>query len=325
MAKTAGTNSAPAPAISGTFTADRGEVVVDILASDSGFVNLLYYSTDNFLTRHFIGIDNQVGSVSLGTFAKGTVIEFGILVNDQLYRTGVAADNPDNVVHAAVSSVDGATRIGFEDLDGGGDLDFNDAIINVRNLPLVHDNRSGLGDGTNPGQGAGRDNSPNEGTSNPGAVSPEPTVVVAAPPPEPAPEPAATEVVVATGTFVAGSDEVMVYIRASDSGYDDTIYYSTDNFQTRHFIGIDNHVGAYSLGTFAPGTVIEFGILSGVGQFFRTGGASVNSDNVDHTLISEVDGGIQIGFEDLYGGGDLDYNDVVIVVGYAQDSGYWVP
>jgi hypothetical protein len=29
------------------------------------------------------------------------------------------------------------------------------------------DNRSGLGDGTNPGQGDGRDNSPNEGTENP--------------------------------------------------------------------------------------------------------------------------------------------------------------
>ena len=29
-------------------------------------------------------------------------------------------------------------------------------------------NRSGLGDGTNPGQGAGRENSPNTGTNNPG-------------------------------------------------------------------------------------------------------------------------------------------------------------
>lgn len=28
-------------------------------------------------------------------------------------------------------------------------------------------NRSGLGDGTNPGRGGGRDNSPNEGTENP--------------------------------------------------------------------------------------------------------------------------------------------------------------
>jgi hypothetical protein len=30
------------------------------------------------------------------------------------------------------------------------------------------DNRSGLGDGTNPGEGAGRDNASNEGTDNPG-------------------------------------------------------------------------------------------------------------------------------------------------------------
>ena len=32
------------------------------------------------------------------------------------------------------------------------------------------DNRSGLGDGTNPGQGDGRDNSPNQGTDNPGGL-----------------------------------------------------------------------------------------------------------------------------------------------------------
>ncbi len=31
----------------------------------------------------------------------------------------------------------------------------------------VKDNRSGLGDGTNPGQGIGKTNSPNQGTNNP--------------------------------------------------------------------------------------------------------------------------------------------------------------
>ena len=33
------------------------------------------------------------------------------------------------------------------------------------------DNRSGLADGTNPGQGAGKSNSPNQGTLNPNNVS----------------------------------------------------------------------------------------------------------------------------------------------------------
>jgi hypothetical protein len=38
----------------------------------------------------------------------------------------------------------------------------------------ARDNRSGLGDGTNPGDGAGKANSPNTGTLNPSASSVSP-------------------------------------------------------------------------------------------------------------------------------------------------------
>ncbi len=217
---------AAAPAAgSATFVAGKGDVVLDIQKSDSGYDNKIYYSTDNFKTKTFVGIDNHTGSVNLGSFAEGTKIEFGIdNGNNQFFRTGAASTNFDNFQHAQVSKTTDGIQIGFEDLAGGGDRDFNDAIITVRSLPpkasaaeappapvkepKVKDNRSGLADGTNPGQGAGRDNSPNQGTSNPSnttvaaivksaaaavTAAAKAPVSVASPLPVKAPEPAAAK------------------------------------------------------------------------------------------------------------------------------------
>jgi hypothetical protein len=213
-AKAAEKKDADAPAApaalsigAGGVIAGSGHVVVDIEASDSGYDNKIYYSTDNFKTKQYIGIDNKTGSVDLGTFAAGTKIQFGI-DNGQgnFFKTGTAADNTDNFEHAKMTGTsDGGVRIGFEDLQGGGDRDFNDAIIKVRSVPAAapaatdsKTNRSGLGDGTNPGQGAGTANSPNQGINNPGGTkAAAPAPVVAAPKPVVVPvAPAAKPVVV---------------------------------------------------------------------------------------------------------------------------------
>lgn len=166
-----------APAAS--LAAGSMDVVVDIKASDSGYENQIYWSSDNFVTRHYLGVDNHTASINLGRFAAGTKIDFGIVNgNGQFFRTGGAGANADGLEHTRTSAVDGGQQIGFEDLYGGGDKDFNDAILQVRSVAVApqpntttaaggKDNRSGLGDGTNPGQGAGRDNSPNMGTLNP--------------------------------------------------------------------------------------------------------------------------------------------------------------
>jgi hypothetical protein len=179
--------------------AGKNNVVIDIEASDSGFNNKIFYSTDNFKTKTYLGVDNQTGSVDLGTFKPGTTIQFGI-DNGQgdFFTTGGKKANVDKFDHTKFTSgSDGSVRVGFEDLRGGGDKDFNDAIIRVRSVaggltpapvpakttsappsPVTDfinpvkasDNRSGLGDGTNPGQGAGRDNATNTGTLNPGGI-----------------------------------------------------------------------------------------------------------------------------------------------------------
>lgn len=191
--------AAPLQTAAGGVIAGNGHVIVDIQASDSGYDNKIYYSTDNFKTKQYIGVDNKTGSVDLGTFKAGTKIQFGI-DNGQgnFFKTGAASENTDKFEHAKMTGTsDGGVQIGFEDLQGGGDRDFNDAIIKVRNVPVPpatptpastagdKTNRSGLGDGTNPGQGGGTVSSPNQGTNNPSGTkttaAPAKPVVPAAP------------------------------------------------------------------------------------------------------------------------------------------------
>lgn len=58
------------------------------------------------------------GPVDLGIFVQNTV---------QTYFMGSGAVNPDGIAHAKVTDLGGGTfRVGFEDLFGGGDCDFND-------------------------------------------------------------------------------------------------------------------------------------------------------------------------------------------------------
>ena len=145
----------------GAFVASGGAVQVEILNSDSGYDNKVYWSTDDFQTKNYVGIDNQTSSFNIGDFAAGTQIKFGIdNGEDGLYKTGSASDNSDYFQHAKFTSTASGIEIGFEDLNGGGDKDFNDAIIKVNNL----DNSQSK---SNPGQSSGKSNSPNEELNNP--------------------------------------------------------------------------------------------------------------------------------------------------------------
>lgn len=133
------------PKVNGTFVTSGESVMVTIHASDSGFNNKIYWSTDNFKTRHYINMDNRKGNYYIGTFAAGIVIEFGIDNGaGGFYRTGSAAANPDGVVHARVKKANDVTTIGFEDLPRGGDFDFNDALISVRNEAIKPQQGGGI-------------------------------------------------------------------------------------------------------------------------------------------------------------------------------------
>lgn len=124
------------PANNAAYTVSGGQVVVTVKKSDSDNNNRIYWSTDNFKTRHYISTDNQTGNYTIGAFAVGTKIEFGIDNGvGGFYLTGSALKNPDGIIHAVITKSKNSTQIGFEDVYGGGDYDFNDVVISISNKP----------------------------------------------------------------------------------------------------------------------------------------------------------------------------------------------
>ena len=71
----------------------------------------------------------------------------------------------------------------------------------------------------------------------------------------------------------------------------------------------------FDLGTINSGEELVFYITNGANYTFYSTSASTNPDGISHAVITSLGSNKwQIGFEDQYGGGDRDYNDIVIKV-----------
>ena len=76
-----------------------------------------------------------------------------------------------------------------------------------------------------------------------------------------------------------------------------------------------------ALGTFAEGEELIFAIATPEGNTFRTGPADRNADALPHARVVKLDNGdYHIGFEDISGGGDGDFDDTCVVVRGAVTS-----
>ena len=136
-----GTASTQATPIIGgqIFVQDTGHVVATFTGSNAEFDNLLLLaSPPNSLGTIFEGHVTGTGTmVDLGLFTAGTELIFEL--NNQvggLFFTGPASRNPDNVAHAAVDYQVGSGQafVGFEDMFGGGDFDYNDLEFTLTNV-----------------------------------------------------------------------------------------------------------------------------------------------------------------------------------------------
>lgn len=130
------------------------------LIATGGDINLTFlskqaaYSSDLFLVGSpNVILNNQTAVIgqqfNLGSFQAGIDIVFSLFVNDTGHQffTGPASSNPDNVVHALFSEINGNAiqiQISFEDLLNGGDLDYNDLIFSVTNVAVVPEPQSYL-------------------------------------------------------------------------------------------------------------------------------------------------------------------------------------
>lgn len=131
--------AAAAPVLGDMLFYTGGTVTVEVLVPTASFTSDLdlYLFTPtrtvvgglpDFGTNHDVGRTTTFDPSSFG-FSPGEELMFGIFVRNTgfTFLMGAATRNPDNLMHAAVDSLGGGVFIvGFEDLYGGGDRDYDD-------------------------------------------------------------------------------------------------------------------------------------------------------------------------------------------------------
>ena len=125
------------------LVASDGYVTAEFLGSDAGYFNTLYLDVPGDADMYLFDKSSHLGSgpINLGWFAAGTELIFRLDVSNtgESFFTGDADRNADGLAHAlATSTLNDAgvyvTTVGFEDLLGGGDLDFNDFEFLLTNV-----------------------------------------------------------------------------------------------------------------------------------------------------------------------------------------------
>ncbi|MBE2216117.1 MAG: DUF4114 domain-containing protein [Opitutaceae bacterium] len=120
-------------------TADS-EVHVTFEGYSAGYTSQLFLQNPgNDLGMLFVNKTTAVGStIALGTFAAGTELIFRLFVvpTGQNFLTGDALRNSDNIAHAYIETIGNKTFVGFEDIWGGGDRDYNDYMFSVTANPV---------------------------------------------------------------------------------------------------------------------------------------------------------------------------------------------
>jgi hypothetical protein len=117
-------------------------VTVTLTLSDTAYQDELWIDSPDNVRLAQAWVDPIGTSLTLGPYAADTEIVFAVSVQTtgDYWRSGSGTRNKDGVVHgAATYEGDCAWAFGFEDLYGGGDMDFNDVVIRVEgNLKQVN-------------------------------------------------------------------------------------------------------------------------------------------------------------------------------------------
>ncbi|MDP6934591.1 MAG: DUF4114 domain-containing protein [Myxococcota bacterium] len=120
----------------------------------------------------------------------------------------------------------------------------------------------------------------------------------------------------AAGLVVTQAQELSVTFEGSDAGYTNELHLSSPSelhLATGH---LTTEGDSTVLGTFSPGTELVFSILvTDTGYTFYSGPSSRNADDFVHAAIT-YDGDCVwlVGFEDEYGGGDQDFDDIELTI-----------
>ena len=132
-------------AMGDSLFATGGTITATFEGSDAGYDSLLRltapggYDSGYFFPNH----STATGSTfNLGSFVAGTPLDFQLYVlnTGNTWHVGPASGNADGIIHANVVynfPSTGSTYVGFEDLYGGGDHDYNDHMFSFTNVAGV--------------------------------------------------------------------------------------------------------------------------------------------------------------------------------------------
>ncbi|MBN9061816.1 MAG: PEPxxWA-CTERM sorting domain-containing protein [Rhizobiales bacterium] len=120
----------------------------------------------------------------------------------------------------------------------------------------------------------------------------------------------------------SATGNLMAYFYASDAAYDQTIGVTVNGVSTG-VTGLLNHSSSFgdmiNLGHVNIGDALVFTLqVLSTGNVFHSQ-KSLNADGFNHVYSTDFGGGgiipagVYVGFEDIFGGGDRDYNDMEFV------------
>ena len=126
-------------------------------------------------------------------------------------------------------------------------------------------------------------------------------------------QPATDNLMPSTGKlFAATTGEVILTFLSKEAGYSSDLYLQGS---TNAILNNQTALAGsqYSLGSFQAGTELVFSMLvNNTGFTYFTGNANVNPDNFIHAIYDITSSQtLNISFEDLFNGGDRDYNDLI--------------
>jgi len=125
------------------IVARDGDVGAIFLGSDAKYWNSLFLQGSSGASRYLFNKGTRANkTIDLGSFSAGTELTFRLHVwnTGEDFFTGAGSLNRDGLPHAlAVTRFDAnldalVTDVGFEDLYGGGDKDYNDFVFRLTNV-----------------------------------------------------------------------------------------------------------------------------------------------------------------------------------------------
>ena len=109
-------------------------VEVTFILSDTDYEDELWLDSPDDVMLVQAWTDPVGTTYEAGPYAVDTEMIFGVqvLTTGDHWQSGPATRNSDGVVHGAVTYEGNCSWLmGFEDLNGGGDLDYNDVVLRV--------------------------------------------------------------------------------------------------------------------------------------------------------------------------------------------------